>query len=353
MTTRSNLEDHCDAPFAASAPRRIVSESLEARSARDAMRRRSSGIHYRLRYFGHALRNPYHLVLLAAALLFSAITWSFMSMLLTMSAEALFLGFVPSRRFFRRLVDTDLERKERLLVAKGREELVLQMASEHRQELARLDMLVQKTYENVGRQQSAVALVVDGGLDLSRLTTSYIRIAIAYKTSYDLLAMTNRPALEETIRSLEAAQLTAADRMRVLLLRRLSIARKRAECWGRIGHTLEVTSQQLATVAELIHLLHEQSMAPADSRRMRDEIDQFMRDIEDSEGAMREIAEIGADDPRDPPDVELRPARSATRLGDPPARGRGHGMPTVQSVGRIGQINKTNGAGDGQARAFR
>jgi hypothetical protein len=352
MTTRSNLEDHCDAPFAASAPRRIVSESLEAPNERSAVRRRSSGVHVGLRYFGHALRNPYHLVLLAAALLFSAITWSFMSILLTMSAEALFLGFVPSRRFFRRLVDADLERKERLLTAKAREELVLQMASEHRQELARLDVLVQKTYENVGRQQSAVALVVDGGLDLSRLTTSYIRIAVAYKTSYDLLAMTNRPALEETIRSLEAAQLTAADRMRVLLLRRLSIARKRAECWGRIGHTLEVTSQQLATVAELIHLLHEQSMAPADSRRMRDEIDQFMRDIEDSEGAMREIAEIGADDPRDPPDVEVRSARSATRLGDPSTRGRGHGMPTVQSVGRIGQINgKTNGAG--QARAFR
>ena len=350
MTTRNNLEDHCDAPMAERTPRRIVSESMEAANDLTVTKRGAGGLHVGLRYFGHALRNPYHLVLLVAALLFSAITWNFVSVLLTLSAEAIFLGFVPRRRFFRRLVDADLARKERLAAAKAREELVLQIASEHRQELARLDLLVQKTYENVGRQQTAVALVLDGGLDLSRLTTSYIRVAIAYKTSYDLLAMTNRPALEDTIRSLEAAQLTSGDRMRVLLQRRLSIARKRAECWGRIGHTLEVTSQQLATIAELIHLLHEQSMATSDSRRMRDEIDQFMRDIEDSEGAMREIADIGGDDPRDPHDVEPRPARLQAWLGDGPARGRGHGLPVAPSVGRISQV-KVNGAGG--ARAFR
>jgi hypothetical protein len=297
-----------------------------------------------------ALRNPYHLVLLVTAVLFGLITWNLAAVVLAIGAEALFLGIVPRRRFFRRLVDAELERRERAAEAKARDQLVLQMAAEHRQELTKLDLLVQKTYENVRRQGSAVALALDGGLDLSRLTASYVRIAIAYKASHDLCTMMNRAALEDTIRALESAQSTSSDRTRVLVQRRLSIARKRAECWGRIGHTLEVTTHQLATIAELVHLMHEQSMAPSDSRRMRDEIDQFMKDIEDSEGAMRELADIGGDDLRELQGVELEAAQMASWLDDADVRRFCHGFPTPQSTGRMSQARAMS---SGRDRAWR
>jgi len=74
------------------------------------------------------------------------------------------------------------------------------------------------------------------------------------------------------------------------------IAQRRAECWSRARDQLETTGHQLATITELVHLLHQESLAPSCSASLSAEVDSVLADFEHGEGAERELAGLGLDD---------------------------------------------------------
>ncbi|MGK3993453.1 hypothetical protein [Sorangium sp. So ce1024] len=249
-------------------------------------------------YVGRVLVHPYNLLVVGSALLLSFIGWSPLLLLIGLGAELLILCLVPWRGYFRRSIDAQLDEADRAAWSKARESLIRQMDIRHQQELARLDRLIDRTRENIRRRGGAVPTLLDDGFGLSRLLMSYIRLAIAHKAGQESLAMTNHTELMETIRSLEAVRSTSAGRTRGLSERRLSIAYRRAECWSRTREGLEVVSQKLAAILELIQLMHEQSMTPADSPSTCVEIDRFMReldDIDNGESTQRELEELDLD----------------------------------------------------------
>lgn len=249
-------------------------------------------------YVGRVLVHPYNLLVVGSALLLSFIGWSPLLLLIGLGAELLILCLVPWRGYFRRSIDAQLDEADRAAWSRARESLIRQMDIRHQQELARLDRLIDRTRENIRRRGGAVPMLLDDGFGLSRLLMSYIRLAIAHKAGQESLAMTNHTELMETIRALEAVRSTSAGRTRGLSERRLSIAYRRAECWSRTREGLEVVSQKLAAILELIQLMHEQSMTPADSPSTCVEIDRFMReldDIDNGDSTQRELDELDMD----------------------------------------------------------
>ena len=249
-------------------------------------------------YLGRVMVHPYNLLVVGSALLLSFIGWSPLLLLLGLGAELVILCVVPWRGFFRRSIDAQLDEVDRAAWSRARESLIRQMDIRHQQELARLDRLVDRTRENIRRRGGSIPPLLDEGFGLSRLIMSYIRLAIAHKAGQESLAMTNHGELMETIRSLEALRSTSAGRARGLSERRLAIAYRRAECWSRTREGLEVVSQKLATILELIQLMHEQSMTPVDSPATCAEIDRFMRELDGfdtGESAQRELEELDMD----------------------------------------------------------
>ncbi|WP_437322258.1 hypothetical protein [Sorangium sp. So ce394] len=249
-------------------------------------------------YLGRVLVHPYNLLVVGSVLLLSFIGWSPLLLLLGLGAELVILCVVPWRGYFRRSIDAQLDEADRAAWSRARESLIRQMDIRHQQELARLDRLIDRTRENIRRRGGAVPLLLDDGFGLSRLLMSYIRLAIAHKAGQESLAMTNHSELMETIRSLEAIRSASAGRARGLSERRLAIAYRRAECWSRTREGLEVVSQKLATILELIQLMHEQSMTPVDSPATCADIDRFMRELDGfdtGESAQRELEELDMD----------------------------------------------------------
>ncbi|WP_437729362.1 hypothetical protein [Sorangium sp. So ce861] len=249
-------------------------------------------------YLGRVLVHPYNLLVVGSVLLLSFIGWSPLLLLLGLGAELVILCIVPWRGYFRRSIDAQLDEADRAAWSRARECLIRQMDIRHQQELARLDRLIDRTRENIRRRGGAVPLLLDDGFGLSRLLMSYIRLAIAHKAGQESLAMTNHSELMETIRSLEAIRSASAGRTRGLSERRLAIAYRRAECWSRTREGLEVVSQKLATILELIQLMHEQSMTPVDSPATCADIDRFMRELDGfdtGESAQRELEELDMD----------------------------------------------------------
>jgi hypothetical protein len=264
-------------------------------------------------YVRHALLYPYNMPLLVLAIAAGLISGSLLIVALSLLAELAMLGFVPRTSAFRRHVDELIENAERAEAAKARAALLLQMDEMHREELERLEALVDRIRENVRKSGASTDVFVDDCLGLSRLTKSFVCLAIAHRASKEALASTNRQALQDRIHSLEAMQSSGivSERMRRLAQKRLAIAQKRAERWDETQEEIEAISHQLATISELIHLVYERSINPVDPGNMGSEIDRFMDDLEDSEGTLRELTELRVAEDVDPRILEKGRVRLA------------------------------------------
>ncbi len=190
-------------------------------------------------YVSNAAIHPSNLLLLIGVMFLSLILWSGPVLLAGLGVEAAFLVVVPRCAFFRRGVDECLDEAERAESQKAREALILQMGEGHRQELVKIEALIGKTFANAQRRHGPLLLGAGDPRGMGRLTGSFIRLAIAHRACEESLAMTNRHALEGTIRSLEAAEASQPSSSRALLRRRLTIAYRRAECWTRTRDNLE------------------------------------------------------------------------------------------------------------------
>jgi hypothetical protein len=263
-------------------------------------------------YLRHAILHPYNMPLLVLAIAAGLISGSLTILLLAATAEAIMLGFVPKLAAFKKHVDELIEQQERAEAAKSRSLLLLRMDEVHREELERLETLVDRIRANVKRAGASPEAIVDECLGLSRLTRSYVCLAIAHRTNKEALASTNRQALEDRIHSLEAMQTSVlvSDRVKKLASKRLAIAHKRAERWDQTQDELEAIAHQLATIGELVHLVHEQSINPGEAQDMSDEIDHFVEELGTSEGALRELSEA-----RIVEEVDPRILEKGRRLG--------------------------------------
>jgi hypothetical protein len=246
-----------------------------------------------LTYVRHAALHPGHAFVLVVPAAVLIIGWSLAFLLAAMAAAELFLlTIVPKVSAFRRHVDLKIEQTRRAIAAEERSALLARMMREHRAELERLEALSDRVRERVATESQEMSVVVDDTLGLGRLLADYVRLAIAYRSATECLAMTNRQALREEIRVLSQARHGENEQSRALALRRLAVAEMRAERWDRTAGDVDAMRQQLALIAEVVQLMHEQSLAPVDPRVMSLEIDRAVSQIHETERTMRELSEL-------------------------------------------------------------
>lgn len=250
-------------------------------------------------YVKRAVLHPYHLLALAGTTAFCMITGSVLLVLVGFGAELAYLRVVPVLRAFRRSVDAQLVQSERAGLARERETLLSQMDGALRSRFEKLEALVGRIRENRKRDRGSVESALSDIVDPARLTSTYVRLAIAHKGYCEYLATTSRTALQDQIRALEEAEhrpAPSAERTRALRQQRLAIARERAARWDRTREDLDAIGHQLAAIEELIQLMHEQSITPSAPQYARVELERFMEDLEENAATFRELAEVaGAD----------------------------------------------------------
>ena len=261
----------------------------EAR-ARAAPARRTAGT-----YLACAALNPYHLILLAGAVLLCLISWSVWALVLELGVDLLFLGVVPWCGFFRRRADAHLDQVARAEAARLRQALIQRMGEGHRHELSRLDALVERTRDPRLREGRELPEIAGEGGGLDRLAHRYILLAVAHRTCAETLAMTDYRALQATIRSLEATLPTPAPRIGRVLERRLSVARKRVDHWGRARENLELLTHELSTIVEIVQLVHERTTAPCVGTRFSTDVDGMLADLDTTDGIERELEGLADD----------------------------------------------------------
>jgi hypothetical protein len=247
-------------------------------------------------YLANAAIHPTNLLVLMVAIFLCVTHLSGPVVLLGLAVEVAFVVTMQRCAFLRRTVHACLDEADRLEARRARVALVVQMGEGHRGELAKLEALVDKTLANARRRHGAILMGAGDSLGMARLTQCYIRLAVDHCAYAESLATTNLETLEAGICSLEAAATAQPPHARPILRRRLAIARRRAERWSQTRDSLETTGHQLAIIAELVYLLHQESLAPVSSARLSPELDRVLADFEHGEGARRELADLGIDD---------------------------------------------------------
>ena len=238
-------------------------------------------------YVVRALAHPANIIVFMSAAILAFIFSSVWMLLFAVGAEVIFLATIPRTRLFQKPVDAAQQRAERAAQARAREAVVSQLDAKHRRELTKLQALVDKTRENV----ASASMIVDGdGLD--RLLASYIRLALSHKTATESLSLSMREPPEATIHSLQATAPPTSEDLQVLFARRLAIAQKRLESRAQAEQRLEAISHRMAAVFELVHLVHERALSPFGGPSPNDEVDGFIRELEETEAAMRQMLDV-------------------------------------------------------------
>jgi hypothetical protein len=222
-------------------------------------------------YARYALTHPWQLVALAGAVILGVVHFSVVLPLVALAAVELALFTVVIRLpVFQVHVDAHYEQLARARAAEQRAVLLSQMREGHRSELALLEAVVDRTRNPSKPYGPAAQAVADECLGL---LSTYVRLAIAYNSSRESLDLVDRARLDDETRALEDMLSSPCASARDLARRRLHIARRRIERWDQSNETLEVISQQLAMIGDLVRLTHEQLAAPTDPRADTDEID--------------------------------------------------------------------------------
>jgi hypothetical protein len=241
-------------------------------------------------YLRHALVHVWHLPLVVASMSLALMCSSVLVLLATLlPAELTLLCILPRIAPFRRWVDQRLDELERERAARSRAALLLQMGQEHRLELEQLESVLDRVRVLVHAPPG-----VEDFLGLGHLTTTYARLAIAYQASRDGLSSLHRQSLEHEAAALRVATKTGAPRTRRLAQQRLQIAERRIAQWDRARDELEAISHQLALIAEVIHLIYEQCLAPIDQQELEADIREALGSIETNEDTLRELVELAA-----------------------------------------------------------
>jgi len=238
-------------------------------------------------YLLRAAVHPYALVAMMMAVVVGM--WSGLSVPLVLVLHGLVVTFTSRTDGFRNMVDEDLLEGLRAEQTRDTEQLIIQMELEHQNELRALMRQVDTIRDNAQHRWNAVTHMVKEDEPLDDLLNTFLQLGIAYKAGRDSLRSADRSAIEEEIRVLRQRSMVE-ELPSDLEGRRLNIATRRAEGFDATRDELNVMREEMATVASVIHLMHEQSMKVMAPQSAGLQVEELLAELDGHSEALRELA---------------------------------------------------------------
>lgn len=242
-------------------------------------------------YLVSALLHPAHVVAVVGVVLFSLIAANVFALAAAMVLDLVYLRWTPRARRFQKSVDRQLgaaAEHDRVL---QRERAKGQMEEARRRRVCELESVVEKIRDARGRPQQPL----EGGssVDPMELIDAYVALTVTRQGYQQLLSKVHREALSCQILHLQhELEAPLQGQVRWLEERRLSIARQRAALWDRTWAEADRISHQLAAIEELLELLHEQAIVSVAPAATGEQVDDVLREIDDSQAIDLELARL-------------------------------------------------------------
>lgn len=247
-----------------------------------------------------AFRRPRIYLLLAVAAFWALAANSVVPLLCGVLAALLWVGVTAHDEGFRRRVDARRERERSLERARRNERLLAELPRAQREHFLGLQRLAARILDNFGRLETGgPALIRQSRQRLDALLHSFLRLSITLADHRRHLAGADRGALERECEALRIDLLAGgcAPALREIKERRVAILQKRIERFDAAGESREVIAHQLASIEDLLLLLHEQSITLRDPSAITLQLDALAIELEEAENTIRELDRLLAIDP--------------------------------------------------------
>ena len=142
-----------------------------------------------------------HLIAVSSIFVLALVNWSLAILIVGAVVDAVLIGALPVLRLVRGCLDAAREEARSAEALKAREAAVARLSGRHRSDLDAIERLVRRARESDRERGIEIRSMLDEGL--TRLSDSYIRLALAHRACEEILSTTNPILVEETIRLLE------------------------------------------------------------------------------------------------------------------------------------------------------
>ena len=246
------------------------------------------------RYVRAALFNGGNLAVLGGAAVLSAATLNPLPLLLALGTELIYLGTVPALPVFKRRVERQMAKRRSAEAAKVADQLLAELSPSQREHFFNLRELKEQVLENYRRLNSTGLMLMSSEQRMDQLLASFLRLLGTLNAYRKYLGGQNRVEVERELNELvsDLQREPGPEKVREVREKRAEILRKRLGRFDKAAEHRELMSHQLASIEDILKLLHEQSIGMRDPSVVSRQLETVAAEVESTESTVRELEEF-------------------------------------------------------------
>jgi len=249
--------------------------------------------HEDINFVREAFHLQYNWIAMAGVCLFSVVSGSLLPIILGAGLELMYLAVVSQNAQFQRLVRSwkfgEAQRERQVQFA----EMLNSLSPEAKTRYAKLAQVCASVRGNFSQLSSTSKMFLeqmDSRLD--GLLHAYARLLLAITQQQQYLKGTDPNEIKREIASLQRDLDSDPPKVQDINKKRIEILNKRVEKYKKICENQEVVNAQCSAVEDVLHLVRDQSVTMRDPQQVTDQLDNLVRDVEQTEQTVQQVEAI-------------------------------------------------------------
>jgi hypothetical protein len=246
------------------------------------------------RYARAALLNAFNLLALAGAAVMGTATHDPLPVLLALGAELVYLGTVPGLPIFKRGVERKLAKQRSEEASKLADQMLAELSPNQREHYFVLKELKERILANYRRLGSSGLMLMSSEQRIDQLLSSFLRLLSTLNAYRKYLGGQSRAEAERELNELvsDLQRDPGPEKVREVREKRAEILRKRLGRFDQAAEHRELMSHQLASIEDILKLLHEQSIGMRDPEVVSRQLETVTAEVESTESTVRELQDF-------------------------------------------------------------
>jgi hypothetical protein len=249
-----------------------------------------------INFVKEAFHLQYNWIALAGAGVFALLSGSLLPAILAGGIELMYLAIVPQNWRFQRLVRSWKFSEEQQRHQQKLSQMLRSLPSDMQSRYWKLGEVCSSIHNNFN-QLSTTSQIFLQQMDgrLSGLLNGYARLLLAAAQQQQYLRSTDQNEIKREVAALQKSLSSDPPRVQEINKKRIEILSKRLEKYDKLCENRKVVDAQCSAVEDVLHLIRDQSVTMRDPQQISDQLDNLVKDVEETEQTVQQVEAIFSD----------------------------------------------------------
>jgi hypothetical protein len=249
-----------------------------------------------INFVKEAFHLQYNWIALAGAGVFALVSGSLLPAILAGGLELMYLAIVPQNWRFQRLVRSWKFSEEQQKHQQKLNQMLRSLPSDMQSRYWKLAEVCSSIHNNFN-QLSTTSQIFLQQMDgrLTGLLNGYTRLLLAAAQQQQYLRSTDQNEIKREVATLQKSLSSDPPRVQEINKKRVEILNKRLEKYDKLCENRKVVDAQCAAVEDVLHLIRDQSVTMRDPQQISDQLDNLVKDVEETEQTVQQVEAIFSD----------------------------------------------------------